>query len=355
MAPLRFVSRFLTAIVSLLLLAAAAGLWSFKVLEAAPAGGAVDALPRTEDGGYVFSVSAGESAAAVGARLSDSGLIRSPLLWNLVARVDSEKIKTGSYSLRPTAGMLEIREVLVSGRQILVRVTVPEGFTLRKTAELLEARGIVDADSFLAAATDEAFVRGLGIPARSAEGYLFPDTYLFPKDYEARQAVKAMVRTFFSRLDSILPEAFRTSTDEELYDRLILASIVEREYRVADEAPLMAGVFLNRLRIGMALQSCATVEYVITEIQGKPHPDVLYNRDIAIQDPFNTYIKPGLPPGPISSPGLVALEAAFKPQASDYLYFRLVDPAEGRHRFSRSFDDHIQAGVIYLKATKAGS
>jgi UPF0755 protein len=111
----------------------------------------------------------------------------------------------------------------------------------------------------------------------------------------------------------------------------------------------MAGVFYNRLSIGMALQSCATVEYVITEIQGKPHPELLYTRDTEIRDPYNTYIRPGLPPGPISAPGAVALDAAFHPAESDYLYFRLSDARAGRHYFSKTLDDHIRAGMLYVK------
>jgi UPF0755 protein len=101
----------------------------------------------------------------------------------------------------------------------------------------------------------------------------------------------------------------------------------------------------------MALQSCATVEYVITEIQGKPHPETLYIRDTEIRDPYNTYIRPGLPPGPICSPGETALNAVFNPASSDFLYFRLIDPAAGRHYFSRTLDDHIRAGVFYLKGS----
>jgi UPF0755 protein len=157
-----------------------------------------------------------------------------------------------------------------------------------------------------------------------------------------------MADTFFRRLGEIDPAALNLSP-EALNRRVIIASIVEREYRVAEEAPLMAGVFYNRLAIGMALQSCATVEYVITEIQGKPHPEVLYTRDTEIRDPYNTYIRPGLPPGPISAPGTTALAAAGNPAASDYLYFRLTDAAAGRHYFSRTLDDHIRAGQLYVK------
>jgi len=108
-------------------------------------------------------------------------------------------------------------------------------------------------------------------------------------------------------------------------------------------------VFFNRLRIGMALQSCATVEYVITEIQGRPHPEVLLTRDTEIRDPYNTYVYPGLPPGPISAPGAISLQAVFSPTPSNYLYFRLIDPADGRHYFSQTLDDHIKAGALYLK------
>jgi UPF0755 protein len=111
----------------------------------------------------------------------------------------------------------------------------------------------------------------------------------------------------------------------------------------------MAGVFYNRLGIGMALQSCATVEYVITEIQGKPHPRALFDKDTSIPDPYNTYQRPGLPPGPISAPGLTALRAAFHPAANDYLYFRLINSPEGRHYFSRTFDEHIRAAGLYVK------
>ena len=189
------------------------------------------------------------------------------------------------------------------------------------------------------------------------EGYLYPDTYLFPLEYPASRVVRVMADTFYKRLDKIMSEAalsgengaLKPMNAAELNKRVIIASIVEREYRVPEEAAVMAGVFYNRLNIGMALQSCATVEYVITDIQGRPHPERLFNRDLEISDPYNTYIRAGLPPGPISAPGETALKAAFNPESTEYLYFRLVDPVAGRHYFSRSFDDHIRAGVLYLK------
>jgi UPF0755 protein len=340
---------------AVLLILGAAAFIGLKFAESAPpysagrlSSGPVAGMTIAIDGSIEFELRPGESASSAGERLKAAGLIRSALLWTLVARLDPEPVKAGTYRLEPPLSMLAIRDMLVSGRQLLIRVTVPEGFTLRKTAALLETAGISTADSFLAAAAEPELLRTYGIPSGSMEGYLYPDTYFFPRNFPAEQVVKKMADTFFLRLKEMIPEA-ASFTPTELFERVVIASIVEREYRAADEAPLMAGVFYNRLRIGMALQSCATVEYVITEIEGKPHPEVLYNRDIAISHPYNTYVNAGLPPGPISAPGAVALQAAFRPTATDFLYFRLVDPAEGRHRFSKTLDEHVGAGIIYLK------
>jgi UPF0755 protein len=217
--------------------------------------------------------------------------------------------------------MFAIRDILVSGRQLLVRVTVPEGFTLRKTAAALESAGITTAADFLAAASSPELLKTFGIPVSTFEGYLYPDTYFFPRNFPATQVVRKMADTFFRRLGELAPESKSMGSDE-LFRRVVIASIVEREYRAADEAPLMAGVFFNRLRIGMALQSCDTVEYVITEIQGKPHPEVLYNRDIAIPHPYNTYVNAGLPPGPISAPGSVRLAARVQAVNADLPLFQ---------------------------------
>jgi UPF0755 protein len=302
----------------------------------------------------------------VGKRLEEAGIIRNRYFWHLLSRYKKEYIKTGVYKLELPATQLSIYSVLVSGRQMLHRVTVPEGITLKKTARIFADAGICDGEAFMAAASDPALLDRYRIPGKTMEGYLFPDTYLFPKNYPPEMVIRTMADTFFSRIaglgtpagpdgqgpDSPAADSPAQLPPEELFRRVSLASIVEREYRVDDEAPLMAGVFFNRLGIGMALQSCATVEYVITEIQGRPHPELIYTRDTEIRDPYNTYVNAGLPPGPICSPGLVALNAVFNPAPSDYLYFRLVDPAAGRHYFSRTLDDHIAAGVFYVKGKR---
>ncbi|MDR3124056.1 MAG: endolytic transglycosylase MltG [Treponema sp.] len=316
----------------------------------APVFAAEDPTLRLDESGAVrLELRQGESVRSVGQRMENAGIIRSRHFWEFLSRLDREYLKAGTYSFSLPATQLEIRSILVSGRQLLIRVTIPEGVTLKKTAQILAEAGVCAASDFLAAASDREILDAYRTPGATMEGYLYPDTYRFPENYPADLVVKAMADTFFRRLAEIQPDALSLSP-EELNKRVVMASIVEREYRVDEEAPLMAGVFHNRLRIGMALQSCATVEYVITEIQGRPHPERLYERDTEIRSPYNTYLVPGLPPGPISAPSAVALNAAFNPVPSDYLYFRLVNPAEGRHYFSATLDDHIRAGALYVKA-----
>ena len=307
-----------------------------------------DAIRTEQDGTVLIDIRRGESSQSVGLRLERSGLIKNRYFWNFICRLSNEYIKTGTYRIELPANPLSIHRLLVSGREILYRVTIPEGVTLRRASLILQEAGICSQDSFLEAAADPAIINFYGIPNETMEGFLFPDTYMFPGDFPAERVVRAMADNFFSKLENISP-SFRGMSIKELNERVILASIVEREYRIAEEAAVMAGVFENRLRINMALQSCATVEYIITEIQGRPHPNVLLYRDLEIRNPFNTYLYRGLPPGPISAPGVVALRAAMYPASTEYLYFRLIEPATGRHYFSRTYDAHIRAGELIPK------
>jgi UPF0755 protein len=358
MSALRPLFRILSFLMGLGLCLLALGTGALIYLNSPPRGPVREdpegALRRAEDGSMLIEVRRGESGLSVGKRLEEAGIIRNRYLWYLISRLDGNVngafIKSGTFRLELPAGQLAVYRTLIEGRQMLEKVIIPEGFTLRKTARILEEAGICDAESLLRAAGDPALLSLYDIPGSTMEGYLFPDTYLFPKEYPADQVVRAMADNFFARIRELPPPGGEPVPGGEALRRLVtLASIVEREYRVGEEAPLMAGVFLNRLGIGMALQSCATVEYVITEIQGKPHPEVIYTRDTEIREPYNTYVYPGLPPGPICSPGALALGAVLRPQDSDYLYFRLIDAGAGRHYFSKTLDDHIRAGVFYIK------
>jgi UPF0755 protein len=307
-----------------------------------------DGIRQTEEDSFLIDVRRGESAQSVGLRLERAGLISSRYFWNLLCRLEKEHIKSGTYKLEANLSQIAIHRLLISGKQILQRVTIREGVTLSKAAAALEDAGVCSAADFLSAARNPEIIGAYKIPNLTMEGYLFPDTYFFPMGYPAEDVIKSMADTFFRRIELIYPSVVNI-TARELNEKVIIASIVEREYRIAEEAPLMAGVFYNRLRINMGLQSCATVEYIITEIMGLPHPRIITTQDTEIRNPYNTYVWAGLPPGPVSMPGAVALNAAFFPERTEYFYFRLEDVASGKHYFSRTLDEHISAGRLVPK------
>jgi UPF0755 protein len=255
-------------------------------------------------------------------------------------------VKPGTYRFEPFSPPYEVARKLIRGDTIALKVTIPEGRTARQIAQILESQKIVDASTFLAAVNDPVLTAKLGIPANSSEGYLFPDTYFFEPGSDADQIVQQMVSNFRAAIKRIEGPNQNTLSERALYDKVILASMVEREYRVAEDAPLIASVFMNRLSKNMPLQSCATVVYVLTEHLGRPHPSIVYYNDLRVKDPYNTYLNRGLPPGPISNPGEISLKAALFPSKTDFLYFRLDDSSSGKHRFSRTLQEHDEAGII---------
>lgn len=297
-----------------------------------------------------FEVRRGESARSVGNRLAAAGLIRNRHFWVLLGRFRDDHIRTGSYVIEFPATQTAIRSLLEEGRDELLRVTVPEGLTVRETALVMESAGITTAREFIAAASDPEMVARFGVPAPTLEGYLFPDTYLFPVGFPAERIVQTMAENFFARIAEI-DGAFAAMPPEQLHEVVVLASIVEKEYRVPEEAEIMAGVFVNRINIGMKLQSCATVVYIITEIEGLPHPTRLFFRDIdrSAGNPFNTYHNHGLPPAPIASPGAISLSAAFRPAQTEYLFFRLRYEDTGHHTFSRTNAEHERAAIYFRR------
>jgi len=297
-----------------------------------------------------FTVRPGEPFGAVAARLADARLVRSELMLRVLAhlRGADSRIRAGHYSLPRSLRAGQVLALLLEGRQDEIAVTVPEGWTVRRIAERLEERGVTTAGAFMTAVADPALIEELGIRAASMEGYLFPDTYRFPRDFPAAGVARHMVDNFFRRLGQVRPD-FRSMDPDDLHDAVILASIVEREYQRPEEAGLIASVFANRLAADARLQSCATVAYVLTELEGREHPRVITHAELAVDSAYNTYRRRGLPPAPISNPGAVALQAAFYPAESDYWYFVLKDPDTGEHHFSRDLDEHNDAKFFYLK------
>jgi UPF0755 protein len=315
---------------------------TFAFLNASP-------VPRSKGDG-LFSIEKGWSLSRISRELQAQGFIRFAPLLDAAGRLGGTQgaFKAGFYRIPARASTLAIHRLLVEGAQTIGRVTLPEGWTAGKIARHLEAQGVCPAADFMAATASPDLLAKFSIPGKTLEGYLYPDTYFVPRPFPAKTLVELMVRTFFENLGTISP-GWKDLGREKLRDSVILASIVEREYRVDAEAPLIASVFTNRLRLNIGLESCATLEYIITEIQQKAHPEYITRDDEKVDSPYNTYKWAGLPPGPISNPGKIALEAAFHPPRSDYLYFVLRDPQTGRHFFSRNLNEHNQAKYLYLK------
>ena len=258
-------------------------------------------------------------------------------------------LKSGSYRLNKSMDFSEIQNELISGQQEYIVISIPEGLTISKIAAILEANKVCNSYDFITFAKDssQTIFKQYKIPGESLEGYLFPDTYYLTSGMSASDVASMMVENFFSRIKEI-PELY-SKTPEDLFQTLTLASIVEREYRIPEEAPLIASVFKNRIRQNIGLYSCATVEYIITEIEGKPHPDRILLDDLKIDNPYNTYKWAGLTPGPISNPGLIALKAATNTPKTDYYFFQIVDPAAGKHVFSKTFEQHKVNHNLYTK------
>lgn len=311
--------------------------------------------PASMPAATVVTVRKGDSFKTIAVELNRSGLIRSWALLDLISVVKrtAAELKVGRYRIEKGNTTLDIHNLLVSGKQILVRVTIPDGWTLKQMADRLSTEKIVSKDAFLSAAKSVRVLKSAGIPADSAEGFLFPDTYYFPEEYPADKVIDTMATNFYRNLGRIYP-GYRKLSPKVLLAKVTLASVVEREYRVSAEAPVIASVFYNRLARNMRLQSCATVSYVLTDIKGLPHQTRLYDKDLWVPSAYNTYRHRGLPPGPISAPGRVALRAAFYPAKTAYLYFVLENPTTGKHFFSKGFAAHLMAAYeldnLYLKA-----
>lgn len=303
---------------------------------------------------YELKIQSGESVAAVASELKENGMIRSAKALYYAARFnifDREKpfnLRSGTYSVRNTMSLKDIYGLVQTGTPEYTVVSIPEGLTLTKTASVIEESGLCTKDEFLEKSHSAQLLSKYNIPSSSLEGYLFPDTYYFNKDTDVEGIICQMVDNFFEKTSTI--QGFQNKTPEQIFRIITLASIVEREYRVASEAPSIAGVFTNRLENDIGLESCATVEYVITEVLHKPHPTRIFYADLEIDNPYNTYKYAGLPPGPISNPGTVSLSAAATPEKNDYFYFVLNDPAAGSHTFSRTLSEHNRAAqILYTK------
>lgn len=298
-----------------------------------------------------FDVVPGDSMRAVAVKLERQGLISNEFYFRLLARYKKweHRMQAGRFALNSGWTPDRILDTLVNGRPLLFRVTVREGLTWWQTAEVLERAGFVRADDFREVIHDPGFLRHYGIPFDSAEGFLMPDTYLLkkpdaPDRAQARAVAGRMVDTFWLKASPLWPGGGKPDT-AALRRWAILASIVERETAVRAERPRVAGVYANRLERGMLLQADPTVIYGL----GRYFDGNLRRKHLDdASNAYNTYQRPGLPPGPICSFGMTALAAAIAPERHAFLYF-VAKTDGGEHTFSRTLDEHNRAVRQYLR------
>ena len=243
-------------------------------------------------------------------------------------RNEGKGIKAGYYELKGNLNMKELIDVLEEGKDKVFRLTIPEGYSVAEIAELLEKMGKIDKDKFYKTFNEIEFP--YPTPNGNFEGYLYPETYYIPDNYDERLILRTLLREFLKKFP---PENYPNK--EEFYQKLIMASILEREAKLDEEKPLMASVFYNRIDKGMKLASDATVNFVYNYKKKR-----MYYKDLEIDSPYNTYKYKGLPPAPISNPSVVSVEAAYNPAKTDYLFF--VAKGDGGHFFSKTYREHLE-------------
>lgn len=281
----------------------------------------------------------GAGLRAVADTLAAHGVISWPRFFELYVRVKGadSQVKAGTYELPRGAGWSRSLEALVDGRVVTVAVTIPEGWTISQIAGRIAPIAEIPEDSVARRLLDPALAESLEVPGPNLEGYLFPETYRFAQAVSTETIAAEMVDRYreiwtperLAALDSL------GMTEREL---VTLASIIQSEARWEDEMPLISAVFHNRLRRPMRLQADPTVQYALESRQSR----LLFSHiDSVADNPYNTYTHDGLPPGPIGSPGISAIDAALKPASVPYLYFVAGD--DGRHEFSRTLREHNRA------------
>jgi UPF0755 protein len=294
-----------------------------------------------------FSVTPGESVAEIGRNLQQQGLVRDGDLFRLYVRYNSldSTINAGIFTLRPNMNIPEIAQTLQRALAAETQITIPEGKRMEEVAELLQEQVGINADDFLRLARradyNYPFLKDLPDGA-SLEGYLFPDTYRLPQNPTAQDVLLKMLDNYGAKVAPLLEQAKAAGRSPRQI--LTLASIVEREAVIATERPLIASVYLNRMKIGMALQADPTTQYALgyQQDQNTWWKQGLTADDLKYADPagYNTYVNPDLPPGPIASPGLSSIEAVITPAQSAYLYFVASCNKDGSHQFSATFEEH---------------
>lgn len=282
-------------------------------------------------------VPAGAGTRTIGERLVSAGVIRDRLTYRATLWLSGQarRIKAGEYRFDQPMTPLDVIGKMARGEVYVINLTVPEGLTRTEMAQIFASHGFGPASAFMTATEDPSPIRRLDPTAPDLEGYLFPETYPLPRHTRASDLVRLMI----DRFERVFTTEMRQAAEARgltVRQAVIIASLVEKETAHSEERPIVAAVYENRRRLGMALQCDPTVIYALTRA-GK-YSGNLRRDDLTFDSPYNTYRYPGLPPGPIAAPGKAALDAALHPADVDYLYF--VSRNDGSHEFSRTLEEH---------------
>lgn len=300
-------------------------------------------VSASSDEPVIIVVNSGDSFNLFINKIKKAGLINCRFCFKLLVMIKDTRtsLKTGEYEFFGNMSPEEILDKVVNGRVMLYAITIPEGYTLRQIASIMDSYSIASGDKVLEKGYDQGFISRLGIIGPSLEGFSYPETYRFAKGTGAEKVLEVMVKHFKKMITPGIMEKINAS-DMNLLEVLTLASIVEKESSNPEEKPLVASVFLNRLKRGMRLESDPTVIYGIPDFNGN-----ITKKDLLKKTPFNTYRINGLPPSPICNPGIDSIKAVLYPAETSYLYF--VSMNNGKHYFSRSLKEHNRAVFRYQK------
>ncbi len=296
----------------------------------------------------VVIIPAGKSFHDIARILEENGIIRDRRSFYFLARIEGavSKVKAGEYEVHTTMVPSAVLSKLVRGEVIQYPTTIPEGYNIYQVGDVLEQAKVCSKKIFLEKARDPLLIASLGLEGDTLEGYLFPDTYNFPKGFGEEQAIRQMVARFKTVYGSLAKRAERMGLSQR--DVVILASMIEKEAMDDQERRLIAAVFHNRLNRGMALQSDPTAVYGIKERNASDGR--ITRNDLLRRTPYNTYTISGLPKGPIANPGLKSLQSVLYPANVSYLYF--VSKNDGTHYFSSTLQEHNWAVAYYQRRAK---
>uniref|UniRef100_A0A7C4NT91 Endolytic murein transglycosylase n=1 Tax=Thermodesulfobacterium geofontis TaxID=1295609 RepID=A0A7C4NT91_9BACT len=284
----------------------------------------------------IVEIEKGDNIFKVAKKLKEKGLIKSELFFILKAFKTGtyNKIKAGEYAFYPSQSVEEVLTFFKEGKIYLHKITIPEGSTIWQIADILEKNKICKKEEFLSLAENPSVAESFKLPGPTLEGYLYPDTYFFHKDTPPQVVIQTMIENFWKHWGKFREVAEKQK--KPLKKVIILASIVEKEAYYPEEKPIIAAVYLNRLKKGMPLQADPTINYALRDFRRLTYKDYY-----SVKSPYNTYLEDGLPPTPICNPGEESIKAVLFPAKVPYLYF--VAKGDGSHYFSKTYKEHLEA------------